>query len=91
MDAVKRFKRGRGGRPSFLDRTAEEDDSFPVATESFKQSAGQSGGKKRPVERSKKRVLKVLIAKAVILKLVLWTVYVAKAGIVDSDIALQLM
>ena len=61
MEAVKRFKKGRGERPSFLDHDA--DDSFPVTTTTehpSKQQQQQKGGaRKTPVQKSQKRMMKV--------------------------------
>ena len=34
LEAVKKFKKGRGEKPSFLDRATEKD-QFPVTMESF--------------------------------------------------------
>lgn len=64
LEAVKKLKRGRGGRPSFLGRsadTAEEEDHFPVTAENFTPS-GVKGSEKRgqmQPQKSKKRVVKV--------------------------------
>ncbi len=59
MEAVKKFKKGKGERPSFLGGAGEED-SFPVTTESLKKSAQQSGGKKGVIDISKKKSIKVV-------------------------------
>lgn len=64
LEAVKKFKRGRGEKPSFLRGAAGEEEgegeSFQVAAESGQSVTGQGAGRKRrPLEKSKRRVMKV--------------------------------
>lgn len=55
LDAIKRFRKGRGDKPSFLDR-GDDDDRFPVAV----ASGGAAGSaKQQKKEKSKKRQIKV--------------------------------
>ncbi len=54
MEAVKKFKKGRGERQSFL---GQEDDAFPVSATT--ERSAQQPGRKKPMEKSKKRVVKV--------------------------------
>jgi hypothetical protein len=63
LQAVKKFKKGRGDKPSFLGVDTEED-HFPVSAENFTPS-GRKGEKGPAAKRdqrngpSKKRALKV--------------------------------
>ena len=60
MDAVKKFRKGKGEKPSFLRREDDvEDEAFPVITEAEKASGVQK--KTGPREKSKKRQMKVSI------------------------------
>ena len=59
---MKKFKKGRGGRPSFLGEGADtEEDHFPVSAENFTPSREKGSGKRGLTEsqKSKKRVVKV--------------------------------
>lgn len=60
LDAVKKFRKGRGGKPSFLrrDREEGEEDSFPVATEKDTPAAKDASRRKPGKGKSKRRELK---------------------------------
>lgn len=72
VEAVKKFRKGKGDKPSFLRRGGDEldDDSFPVIAEMERESgkgttadrAGGKGSQKKggPKEKSKKRQQKVI-------------------------------
>lgn len=58
VDAVKKFRKGKGEKPSFLRRDDDmEDEAFPVIAEAEKVGGAQKKG--GPRERSKKRQQKV--------------------------------
>ena len=58
VDAVKKFRKGKGEKPSFLRRDDDmEDEAFPVIAETEKVGGAQKKG--GPRERSKKRQQKV--------------------------------
>ena len=68
LDAVKKFRKGKGEKPSFLkrgDNEMEEEDAFPVSiAEAEREESGGGGGKGArkkggPREKSKKRQQKV--------------------------------
>ena len=56
LDAIKRFRKGKGDKPAFLARRDDDDDGFPVAAlrgEKGESSKGQSR------DKSKKRQIRV--------------------------------
>jgi hypothetical protein len=69
LDAVKKFRKGKGEKPSFLKRGGdemEEEESFPVSIAEGERGEGSGGGggkggrkKRGPREKSKKRQQKV--------------------------------
>ena len=60
VDAVKKFRKGKGEKPSFLRREDDmEDEAFPVIAEVEKASGSQK--KTGPREKSKKRQMKVSV------------------------------
>ena len=65
VEAVKKFRKGKGEKPLFLRRGEDDmDDAFPVVAESAKEAGGGDGkgGQKRsgPKEKSKKRQKRVI-------------------------------
>ena len=65
LESVKRFRKGKGERPSFLSRDEDEDDGFPV--EAQEQPPREGGPSRRPEKRamSKKRMAKVCVCRGV--------------------------
>ena len=66
LDAVKKFRKGKGEKPSFLKRgddEMEEEEFFPVGVAEGERDEGSGGGRGRkkggPREKSKKRQQKV--------------------------------
>lgn len=67
LDAVKKFRKGKGEKPLFLKRgddEMEEEEFFPVGVaegEREEERSGGGGGRKKggPREKSKKRQVKV--------------------------------
>lgn len=63
VEAVKKFRKGKGDKPSFLRRGEDEldDEAFPVIAEREKDSGGRKGAHNRKGhnEKSKKRQQKV--------------------------------